>query len=223
MEDYKMDCKTARKYLLLFKKDELTDKERTLLKDHLFECMECTALSKDLELYKKALEEIAGQEPYLSNPGQLTDSIMSNIRSGSSGLVENSINILRHPLIRIAASFLILVQIGLFSYQHFYIAESVKELKHMTQNQDLQSNDPNSINKECIEESKKIITDILGYGDPDFNRKAIKYSRKLSNTEIENYAVQICQYSNRIENTGSQKQKKELLISIIHNELNINL
>ena len=88
---------------------------------------------------------------------------------------------------------------------------------------DIQTNAPDFLNKECIEESRKIITDILGYGDPAFNRKAIKYSRKLSGAEIENYAVQICRYSYRIENTGNQKQRKELLISIIHNELNINL
>ena len=218
-----MNCKTARQYLHLFRQDELTDKEKTLLRDHLFECMECTTLSKDLKIYEETIREFAIQEPYLSNPDLLTDSIMSSIRRESSGLRENTIKIFRLPLLRIAASFLILVQLGVFTYQHFYIRESVKELKLITQNEDIQTIDPESLNKECIEESRKIITDILGYGDPAFNRKAIKYSRKLSDAEIENYAVMICQYSYRIENTGNQKQRKELLISIIHNELNINL
>lgn len=218
-----MDCKSARKLLHLFKDDELTDKERTLLRNHLSECMECTALSKDLDIYEEALQEIADKEPFLSNPGQLTDSIMSGIRIRRSGLLEDSAKIFRLPVLRIAASFLILIQIGVFSYQHFYIADSIKELKHGTQNQDIQSSDTNSFNQECIKESKKIITDILGYGDPDFNRKAIKYSRKLSNAEIENYAVQICQYSYRLQKTGNKIQKKQLLINILSNDLNIKI
>lgn len=218
-----MDCKTARKYMHLFKDDELSDNEKILLRNHLSECMECTALSKDLELYQEVIKEIAGQEPHLSNPDQLTAGIMSGIRSGKKNGLENTIKLFRMPVLRIAASLLIVVQIGVFSYQHFYIADSIKELKHVTQNQDIQSSDPSSFNKECVEESKKIITDILGYDDPDFNRRAIKYGKNFSKAEIENYAVQICQYSYRIENTGNQSQKKELLISIISNELNIKL
>jgi len=218
-----MDCKTARKLLHLLKDDELSDNERILLRIHLSECMECAALSKDLDIYQEVLKEIAGQEPHLSNPDQLTAGIMSGIRSGEKSGLENTVKLFRMPVLRIAASLLIVVQIGLFSYQHFYIADSIKELKHVTQSQDIQSGDPNSLNKECIEESRKIITDILGYDDPDFNRKAIKYSRKFSNDEIEDYAFQICRYSYRIENTGNQSQMKELLISIISNELNINL
>ena len=218
-----MDCKTARKYLHLFKDDELTDNEKTLLRNHLAECMECRALSEDLDIYEEVMKDIASQEPYLSNPGELTDTIMSGIQPGKTGLLENTLRLFSLPVLRIAATILILIQIGVFSYQHLYIANSTRKLKHITQYQDIQSGDSEAVYRECIEESRKIITDILGHDDPDFNRKAIKYSRKLSNEQIEDYAVQICRYSHRLQNTGNKKQKKQLLINIISNDLNIKI
>lgn len=218
-----MECKTARKYMHLFKEDELTDNEKTLLRKHLAECVECTALSEQLDLYEEAIKDIAGQEPYLTNPGELTDAIMSGIQSGKTGLLEDTIRTFSLPVLRIAATILILIQIGVFSYQRLYIANSTRKLKHITQYHDNQSSDSEIVNNECIEESRKIITDILGYDDPDFNRKAIKYSRKLSNEEIENYAVQICRYSNRLQKSSNKLQKKQLLINIISNDLNIKI
>ena len=218
-----MDCDSARKHLHLFKNDELTDQEKTFLKDHMSVCKGCAALSKDLDLYEEALKEITGQEPYLSNPGELTDTIMSGIKSKKHRVLEDTTRIFRLPVLRIASSLLILVQIGVFSYQHLYIANSTRELRRVTQNQDIHSSESGSLNKECIEESRKIITDVLGYNDPDFNRKAIKYSRKLSNEEIENYAVQICQYSYRLQKTSNKLKKKQLLINILSNDLNIKI
>jgi len=218
-----MDCKTAGKYLHLYKDDELTDKEKTSLGNHLAGCTKCRALSKELKLYEEALKEIVDQEPTLSNPDQLTGNIMSGIKSGKSSVTANVTRLFSLPALRIAASILILIQTGVFTYQQFYIAGSIKELNQATQNQKIHSDNPGLVNKECIEESKKIITDVLGYDDPDFERKAIKYGKNLSSEEIENYAVQICQYSYRIQKTRNQQQKKELLVNILSNELNIRL
>ncbi|HJX71955.1 MAG TPA: hypothetical protein VJ346_08385, partial [Bacteroidales bacterium] len=171
------------------------------------------------------INEIVVREPCLSNPGQLTENIMSgikSIKSGKPGVLSNTARLFSLPVLRIAASLLILIQTGVFAYQQFYIAGSIKILNQANEAQNLHSNNPGSVNRECIEESKRIITDVLGYDDPDFERKAIRYSKNLSGAEIENFAVQICRYSYRIQKT-SQKQKKELLINILSNELNIKL
>ncbi len=134
-----MDCETARKYILLYKNDELTDKEKTMLRIHLSECMECKALNKNRDIYRETITEIAGQEPYLSKPDELTDRIMTDIKSKKKIMPENRTMILRRPGLRIAASLLIILQTGVFSYQHFYITKSVRELKHLTQIQNDQS------------------------------------------------------------------------------------
>jgi hypothetical protein len=223
MEDHKMDCKTAIKLIHLYKDDELTDDERKLLDDHLSDCIKCKALSKELMIYQKVAKEISDQKPYLSNPVQLTDKIMSGIQSEKSVVLQNVSGIFRLTGVRIAASILILMQIGLFSYQQFYIADSVKEINQVTQKQNIQAGGPGLYYQECIKESKKIITDVLGSDDPDFEKKAIRYGKNLSDTEIENYAVQICQYSIRLQKTSNKLQKKQLLISILSNDLNINL
>jgi len=218
-----MDCKTARKYLHLFKKDELDDNEKTLLRIHLSECKECRALSRELSIFEDAIKEIAGQEPFLSKPDELTDRIMTGINSKKKIMPENRTRILRRPGLRIAASLLIILQTGVFSYQHFYITKSVRELKLLTQVQNVQSVNPGSFNKECIQETREIITDILGYEEPELQRKAIRYGRKFSNEEIENYAVQICEYSYTLQKTKNKSQKKQLLINILSNDLNIKI
>lgn len=218
-----MNCRTARKYIHLYKDDELTENEKNQLRKHVSECRNCKTLYEDMDIYEETIKEITGLEPYLSNPGELTDNIMSGITSRKTGLLADTIMIFRRPGLRIAASLLILFQLGVFSYQHFYVTESVRKLKSATQNESNQSGNPDFVNKECIEESVKIITDILGEDDPDFNRKAIKYSRKFSSEEIENYAVQICQYSYRLQKTSNKFQKKQLLINILNNDLNIKI
>ncbi|MBN2214212.1 MAG: zf-HC2 domain-containing protein [Bacteroidales bacterium] len=218
-----MDCKTAKRLMHLYKDDELTDREKTLLENHLSNCYSCRTLRKELNEYKKAVKKITDQEPYLSDPVRLTDKIMSGIKPEESGLLQNATRLFRLTGIRIAASVLILVQTGLFSYQQFYISGSVREINQVTQKQNTQAGGPGSDYQECIEESRRMITDILGYDDPGFNRKAIKYSKNLSGAEIENYAVQICRYSDRLQKTGNKQQKKQLLINILSNDLNIKI
>jgi hypothetical protein len=219
-----MDCKTARRYLHLFKEDELTRKEKILLGNHLSECTSCTALGEELAIYEQTLKEIAGQEPYLSNPGLLTGNIMNGIKSEKSSLLKETTKLFRLPFFRIASSLLILIQIGAFSYQHFYIADSIRHLSPESHRQKRQNiTDNNKLNTACIEESRRIITDVLGYDDLNFKRKAINIGRNLSVAEIENYAVQICQYSYRIQKTSNRRQKKKLLINILNSELNIKL
>lgn len=218
-----MDCKTAKRLIHLYKDDELTDSEKTLLENHLSDCNACRTYRKELNAYKKAVKEITSQEPYLSEHVQLTDRIMSAIKPEEPVLLHNATNLFRLAGIRIAASVLILIQTGLFSYQQFYISGSVKKLSQVNQKQNIQTAGPGSDYQECIEESRRIITDVLGYDDPHFNRKAIKYSRKYSSGEIENYAVQICEYSYRLQKTSNKQLKKQLLINILNNDLNIKI
>ena len=218
-----MDCKTAKRLMHLFKDDELTDREKALLENHLINCNSCRTYNKELNEYKKSVKEITDQEPYLSDPVQLTDRIMTAIKHEESGLLQNATGLFRLTGIRIAASILILIQTGLFSYQQVYISGSVKKLNPVTEKQNTQAGGTGSDYHECIEESRRIITDILEYGDPGFNRKAIKYSKSFSDAEIENYAVLLCQYSDRLQKTGNKQQKKQLLINILSNDLNIKI
>lgn len=218
-----MDCKKANRLMHLYKDDELTDREKTLLENHLSDCNACRIHHKELNAYKKAVKEISAQEPYLSDPVRLTDRIMSAIKPEESGLMQNATKLFRLAGIRIAASVLILIQTGLFFYQQLYISGSVKKLNQVTQKQSTQTAGTGSDYQECIEESRRIITDVLGYDDPHINRKAIKYSRKYSSEEIENYAVQICEYSYRLQKTSNKQLKKQLLINILNNDLNIKI
>ncbi len=218
-----MDCKTAKRLLHLYKDGELTNREKTMLENHVSDCNSCRTYSNKLHVYIKAVKEITDQEPYLSDPVRLTNNIMSAIKPGESGLLQNATRLFRLTGTRVAASVLILIQAALFSYQQFYISGSVKKLSQVTQKQNTQTGVPGTAYQDCIEESRRIITEILGYDDPGFNRKAIKYSKSFSGDEIEDYAVQICQYSDRLQKTGNKQQKKQLLINILANDLNIKI
>jgi len=83
--------------------------------------------------------------------------------------------------------------------------------------------DAHPSNKECIEQSKKIISDVLANEDDELRNKAFAISKELYGFEIEHYAVKICQHSDLLAKSKNKEKKKELLLTIFKNEFNPKL
>ena len=223
-EDYKMNCRKAKKYIYLFRDGELSQKEKKQLEQHLKNCQSCSHLFNDLNEFKRIIVENEDADELIENPEKLTNSILNAIDEADSKKSLKIISITSHPVFRVAASFLIILQITLFFSQQTYIDNSVADL-YIRLNSDKSIKNTNVINSnsECIEQSRTIVASLYGDVDNGLKKKAIAFTKKLSKNEIEGYAVQLCQYSYEVQKTKDRNKKKELLIHIINKELNIKL
>ena len=215
-----MNCKTAIRLIYLYKEGELSKEEELQLNNHLTTCYHCMSVKRGLGLYEDVINDFAESEPYMSGHEQVTSKILDGIKPSEIRTIETVAGLFRIPFIRVAASVLILLQAGVFSYQQFI--PGIPPQKNQRRSS-LINDTSVSLNKACIEESKKIIIDVLGYEDPEFNRKAINYRRNLTGSEIEEYASKVCQYSDQLQKITGRKKKKDLLINLINSELNLKL
>ncbi|RPI00810.1 MAG: zf-HC2 domain-containing protein [Calditrichaeota bacterium] len=139
-----MNCRHYRK-LLLFKAEELTARERTLLQRHLAACSRCREQYRELDLHQQWLDKIK-REQVVHPPDNLTDEIIRSIRrngrqsiNGKHSLVitDRIFEFFARGSVRLAFAAVVFVLAALFAAQEWIVLQRIQHLEKSLQAQNI--------------------------------------------------------------------------------------
>lgn len=127
-----MKCTKYKKYLYL-NEDELTEKEKSKLNEHLKSCTECSNERSKFYEYNKYLTELRNKEPELKNGAGLTNDIIRIINNKSystrKGFIENVSDILSLSAVRYSLITLLFFIISSFFVEAISTSEDISRME----------------------------------------------------------------------------------------------
>lgn len=216
-------CDRIEKLIILSDLNDLNQKERNEIANHIAKCENCSQKVKELDRYHMLIQSLQDSKPELHNASELTESIIGAINelkeSHTDAQRKDRLKIQPFHL-RIAASFLILIMAGYFTQQSMYVSQMETSLRLTYTSKNANKPLMNSYN-ECLNYSENFIKDQV-FTDIHFTDLLLKLSRKYPLKSYRNYASAICLKSNAEFNNADLEMKKRMVIEMLNSNLNQN-
>jgi hypothetical protein len=131
------NCATYQRLLHLHREGERSAKETAALNRHLQTCAACAAVAEELRAAEATLAQLRSLRPSPMHAEELTTEILSSMekRQGVAviGNFESVLagisSFMMKPLIRYACAAVIVLTIGLFSYEYYGLLRSMEDLE----------------------------------------------------------------------------------------------
>ncbi len=129
-----MKCENYKKWIHLNKTDELSEREKKILENHLRDCGSCQELFQSIESADKFIQKLKTIEPELTYPQVLTSNIMQSISNNEkigrfSVSLSAMFEILFSNKVRILAYTIVIGLISLFAYQQLFIINKLNQME----------------------------------------------------------------------------------------------
>ena len=152
-------CNKIEKLITLSDTVELNGKMKKLISEHLQNCDACKQKAREIEMYRQFIQKLGNVEPELSNPAELTDSIMNSIEKTAGfekNLHKNSNPITQFNFYKIAASILLFVISGFYIQHRMYVNKMILTLEASYEEENKNKGLINDYNQ-CLEFSERFI------------------------------------------------------------------
>ncbi len=127
-----MECAKFKKYLFL-EESELTEKERTMLNEHLKVCQDCSSKRTEFDEYYNRITELRSKVPVLKNGEELTNDIIriinNKLYSKGKGFLENLTGVLSFSSVRYSLIIFMFLIMGSFFAEVISTSEDISKLE----------------------------------------------------------------------------------------------
>jgi len=132
-----MKCKTCQKYLLLYRRGELSFRQKEKMEHHITRCAECAGVRQKTDRLMEQVGYLRQKEPRLTEPVALTDSIMHSVQTLGGRRKIRDIdsaanffwNTMAIPKIRLVLAGIIFLIISSFFIQEFLVLDRLSRLE----------------------------------------------------------------------------------------------
>ncbi len=217
-----MPCDKFKKYIICGDFEELPQKDRLNLLKHLESCPSCKSEAAKMEEYKELIKKIKNTLPTLSNPEELTSSIMKEI----SPLPKESKKTMPKPLkkqlqifTRAVASIALLFIFSFYYQQRKYINDSLSDL-HKKHERSPENKAFIKNYNECLESSERLYADFLATNknSPEFF-ESIAF-QPFTPGQLNKLASNACQQAFSDYANANPEEKKQIIIKSVKSTLN---
>ena len=129
-----MNCDGYRRMLYLYRQGELSNREAEEVVQHLHSCERCRMEQERIGTIDEIIRRLRSHTPAVGDPGLMTSSIMTEIRSVQTvdeyrGILDRIMEFFTLPQIRIIASAFIILVTGTFLFQYVALFADIHTLE----------------------------------------------------------------------------------------------